>query len=169
MGAGCREGKRTERRDLLRWRSGAGVRARIVPMRPGARATGGGASKTRPREGRAGRWTRDVHARAEKHRRSAAEAKQGAETPSASRNWHGSKPRFGRHACCRRWSTASKAASRPPSRTPGCSRFTRPGKQRDSLDEETTNWRAVCGKTARTVRRAGSAKTDPDPYHDSRR
>ncbi len=33
------------------------------------------------------------------------------------------------------------------------------------LDEETTNWRAVCGKTARTVRRAGSAKADPDPYH----
>ena len=40
-----------------------------------------------------------------------------------------------------------------------------PGKLRDSLDEETTNWRAVCGKTARTVRRAGSAKADPDPYH----
>src|SRR5512145_3138306 len=43
----------------------------------------------------------------------------------------------------------------PSSRMPGCSRFTRPGRQRDSLDEETTDWRAVCGKTARTVRRAG--------------
>src|SRR5687768_10221826 len=53
----------------------------------------------------------------------------------------------------------------PTSRMPGCSRFTWPGKQRDSLDEETTDWRAVCGKTARTVRRAGSAKADPDPYH----
>jgi hypothetical protein len=39
------------------------------------------------------------------------------------------------------------------------------GKQRDSLDEETTNWRAVCGKTARAVRRAGSVKADLDPYH----
>ena len=47
---------------------------------------------------------------------------------------------------------------------PGCSRFTRPGNQRDSLDEETTNWRAVCEKTARTVRRAGSVQADPDPY-----
>ena len=40
----------------------------------------------------------------------------------------------------------------------------RPGPLRDSLDEETTDWRAVCGKTARTVRRAGRAKTLPDPY-----
>ena len=31
-------------------------------------------------------------------------------------------------------------------------------------DVETLDWRAVCGKTARTVRRAGSAKADPDPY-----
>src|SRR5208283_3027231 len=46
----------------------------------------------------------------------------------------------------------------PSSRKPGCSRFTRPGHRRDSLDEETTDWRAVCGKTARTVRREGSAK-----------
>ncbi len=52
----------------------------------------------------------------------------------------------------------------PSSRMSGRSRFTRPGTQRDSLDEETTNWRAVCGKTARTVRRAGSAIADPDPY-----
>jgi hypothetical protein len=27
-----------------------------------------------------------------------------------------------------------------------------------------TNWRAVCGKTARTVRRAGTAQAVPDPY-----
>ena len=33
-----------------------------------------------------------------------------------------------------------------------------------SLDEETTDWRAVCGTTARTVRREGSAKADPYPY-----
>ena len=39
---------------------------------------------------------------------------------------------------------------------------------RDSLDEETADWRAVCGKTARTVRRAGWAKAHPDPYHEHR-
>ena len=55
-----------------------------------------------------------------------------------------------------------------PSRMLGWSRFTQPGNQRDSLDEETTNWRAVCEKTARTVRRAGSAQADPDPYHTHR-
>src|SRR5467141_3150836 len=53
----------------------------------------------------------------------------------------------------------------PTSQMPGCSRFTWPGNQRDSHDEETTDWRAVCEKTARTVRRAGSVQADPDPYH----
>ena len=32
-------------------------------------------------------------------------------------------------------------------------------------DAETTDWRAVCGRTARTVRRAGRVDTLPDPYH----
>ena len=31
-------------------------------------------------------------------------------------------------------------------------------------DEETTDWRAVCGRTARTVRRAGTVKAVSDPY-----
>ncbi|MEX1330647.1 MAG: hypothetical protein AB1Z29_27935, partial [Desulfobacterales bacterium] len=31
-------------------------------------------------------------------------------------------------------------------------------------DVETTFWRAVCGRTARTVRRAGRVKALPDPY-----
>jgi hypothetical protein len=57
--------------------------------------------------------------------------------------------------------TASQGKN-TPSRMPDRSRFTRPGKQRDSLDEGTTNWRAVCGKTARTVRRAGRL-TPPRP------
>jgi len=35
---------------------------------------------------------------------------------------------------------------------------------RHCLDEETTDWRAACGKTACTVRRAGSAQADPGPY-----
>ena len=38
------------------------------------------------------------------------------------------------------------------------------GKERDTPDEETTDWRAVCGRTARTVRRAGTAKAVSDPY-----
>ena len=41
---------------------------------------------------------------------------------------------------------------------PDCSHFTQPGTQRDGPDEETTDWRAVCGKTACTVRRAGWRK-----------
>jgi RNA-directed DNA polymerase len=37
----------------------------------------------------------------------------------------------------------------------GFSPYIRPGWKRDSPDEEITDWRAVCGKTARAVRRAG--------------
>ena len=37
---------------------------------------------------------------------------------------------------------------------------------RANPDEETTDWRAVCGKTARTVRRAGRARALPDPYRN---
>ncbi len=33
----------------------------------------------------------------------------------------------------------------------------------ETPDEETSNWRAVCGRTARTVRRAGRRRL-PDPY-----
>ena len=36
--------------------------------------------------------------------------------------------------------------------------------RRANPDEETTDWRAVCGRTARTVRRAGTARAVPDPY-----
>jgi hypothetical protein len=32
---------------------------------------------------------------------------------------------------------------------------------------ETTNWRAVCGRTARTVRREGAARVAPYPYRKS--
>ena len=49
----------------------------------------------------------------------------------------------------------------PSSRMPGCSRYTQPGNQRDSLDEATTDWKAACGIPARTVRRAGSVKAIP--------
>ena len=36
--------------------------------------------------------------------------------------------------------------------------------RRADHDVETTDWRAVCGRTARTVRRAGIANALPDPY-----
>ena len=35
--------------------------------------------------------------------------------------------------------------------------------ERDTPDEENINWRAVCGKTARTVRREGRLITFPTP------
>jgi hypothetical protein len=65
---------------------------------------------------------------------------------------------------CRRWATASKTStsSHKADRSP----FTRPGALRDTPDVETTDWRAVCGKTARTVRRAGRATNLPDPYRE---
>ena len=44
-----------------------------------------------------------------------------------------------------------------------CSPYKQPMHRRDTPDEETANWRAVCGKTARTVRRAGR-QYPPDPY-----
>jgi RNA-directed DNA polymerase len=60
------------------------------------------------------------------------------------------------------------AGPRPSSRRLGCSPSRRPGMRRATPDEETTNWRAVCGKTARTVRRAGTALAVPDPYQAPR-
>lgn len=50
----------------------------------------------------------------------------------------------------------------PSSRIRGCSPFLRPMNTRDTPDEETSDWRAVCGRPARTVRRAG--RKLPDPY-----
>jgi hypothetical protein len=47
------------------------------------------------------------------------------------------------------------AGPMPSSQTPGCSPCTQPGAPRDTPDEETTDWRTVCGKTARAVRSAG--------------
>src|SRR5919198_3253153 len=50
------------------------------------------------------------------------------------------------------------------SRPRDCSLCIQPGSWRANPDEETTDWRAVCGKIARTVRRAGTAKAVSDPY-----
>src|SRR6267142_418595 len=49
------------------------------------------------------------------------------------------------------------------SRIKDCSPLQQPLHTRDIPDEETSNWRAVCGKTARTVRREGRPKAFPTP------
>src|SRR6476620_8880643 len=57
------------------------------------------------------------------------------------------------------------AGPMPSSHKLVCSPCMRTGLQRDNPDEVTANWRAVCGRTARTVRRAGTASAVLDPYH----
>jgi Group II intron, maturase-specific domain len=54
------------------------------------------------------------------------------------------------------------------SRPRDCSPCIQPGSSRANPDEETTDWRAVCGRTARTVRRAGTARAVSDPYQPLR-
>src|SRR5262245_36031248 len=52
----------------------------------------------------------------------------------------------------------------PSSLSVGFSPCTKPMSWRANPDEETTDWRAVCGRTACTVRRAGRVSAFPDPY-----
>ena len=57
-----------------------------------------------------------------------------------------------------RWDVAKQticSGPMPSSRIMGCSPCLQPMTTRDAPDEETSDWRAVCGRTARTVRRAG--------------
>src|SRR5215471_16224964 len=57
------------------------------------------------------------------------------------------------------------SAGRMPSLLPrGFSLSTKPMGGHANPDEETTDWRAVCGRTACTVRRAGRARALSDPY-----
>ncbi len=48
-----------------------------------------------------------------------------------------------------------------------CSPRRQTGSGRAHPDEETTDWRAVCGRTARTVRRAGRAQLFPTPIPEA--
>src|SRR6266700_3702292 len=67
----------------------------------------------------------------------------------------------------RAWEFVERIISAGPinsSRPRDCSLRLQPGSWRANTDEETTDWRAVCGRTARTVRRAGTAKAVSDPY-----
>src|SRR5699024_7107644 len=59
--------------------------------------------------------------------------------------------------------TASKGQS--PLLLSGGSHIAQPASRPVNPDVETTDWRAVCGRTARTVRRAGTAGAVSDPYH----
>ena len=49
------------------------------------------------------------------------------------------------------------------SQVSGCSRYPQPAIKRDAPDEETNDWRAVCGRTASTVRREGRRQAFPTP------
>src|ERR1700704_1261317 len=49
----------------------------------------------------------------------------------------------------------------------GCSRYKRPFRMRNTPDEETTDRRAVCEKTARAVRREGRHYAFPTPINCS--
>src|SRR5207247_11026393 len=67
----------------------------------------------------------------------------------------------------RAWEFVERIISAGPlnsSRPRDCSPWIQPGSWRANPDEETTDWRAVCGRTARTVRRAGTARAVSDPY-----
>jgi hypothetical protein len=55
----------------------------------------------------------------------------------------------------------------PSSPNRGFSPYLKPLSWRANPDEETTDWRAVRGRTAHTVRRAGRALALPDPYPPS--
>ena len=60
--------------------------------------------------------------------------------------------------------TASKEPiANGPSLLIGSSPSALPLRRRDTPDEETNDWRAVCGRTARTVRRAGRSLTPSRP------
>jgi hypothetical protein len=58
----------------------------------------------------------------------------------------------------------TSAGLMPSSLSTGFSPYRKLMLWRANPDEETTNWRAVCGRTACTVRRAGRTRILPDPY-----
>ena len=59
--------------------------------------------------------------------------------------------------------TASKEADYFFREVSYCSHYPRFDAERDVPDVETSNWRAVCGKTASTVRREGRRQAFPTP------
>ena len=53
----------------------------------------------------------------------------------------------------------------PSSLSMGFSPYMKPMLRRANPEREAADWRAVCGRTACTVRRAGRTSVLPDPYH----
>src|SRR5262249_39228800 len=88
--------------------------------------------------------------------------RQGAEVQG--REWLWTKASVGPERMLAALATASRRhIANAFSRHIGCSPFVSLCR-RANPDEETTDWRAVCGRIARTVRRAGTARAVPDPY-----
>ena len=69
------------------------------------------------------------------------------------------------YRCPRRTSIAA-GGQLPPLPNMGFSPKPLPASWPVNPDVETADWRAVCGRTARTVRRAGRALALSDPYRD---
>lgn len=93
--------------------------------------------------------------------------KQETETTAQPRHRAGWKLRCGRNGCWRPWKTGSQEANgigpMPSSLDWGYSPYMKPMHWHANPAEETTDWRAVCGRTTRTVRRAGRTSIFPDP------
>src|ERR1700730_12818751 len=59
--------------------------------------------------------------------------------------------------------TTINAGQMRTSQLSDCSHYPQPAIKRDAPDEETDDWRAVCGRTASTVRREGRRRAFPTP------
>src|SRR5216684_3728469 len=59
--------------------------------------------------------------------------------------------------------TIINAGQMRTSQVSDCSHYPQPAIKRDAPDEETNDWRAVCGRTASTVRREGRRRAFPTP------
>lgn len=77
---------------------------------------------------------------------------------------HGWNRRCGRIVCWRPWVTGSEEVRMPSSLSMGFSPYRKPMLRRVDPERVTADWRAVCGRTACTVRRAGRTSVLPDPY-----
>src|SRR5271169_3037419 len=92
-------------------------------------------------------------------------AKPGTDALDPPRGWAEGSTRTARLVSA--LATASKwHIAIAPSQLMGSSPCLPPMRVRDTPDVETNHWRAVCGRTARTVRRAGRGSPLPDPYRD---
>src|ERR1700734_601247 len=134
---------RRKRRDPPRGVGGAGVRAFIAPTPFDWRTERGAASKTAPMGREAGSWMREVWSDAPRPSILPMAKHEGEVRDGDPVTTSGSKRLSGTD---RMVSALSKAAPKPLSQGLDCSRKARPGSERDTPDEETNDWRAVCGR-----------------------